>query len=46
MSISRTNAMMYCKDDISKTGNCNLAVKDKTVWHCHHKLGVNYTVKQ
>ena len=44
MSISITNAKEYCKDDISKIANYNLAVRDKRVWHCHHKLGVNYTV--
>lgn len=35
--INESIARKYCKEDISKIKNYDLAIADKTqVWHCHH----------
>lgn len=37
--ICRQTAKQFCKDDISKIENYEIAIKDETqVWHCHHRL--------
>ena len=36
--ICQTTVKKFCKDDISKIENYELAVKDKSMWHCHHRL--------
>lgn len=37
--IHRTNAKSFCKDDISKIENYELAISDKNEnWVCHHRL--------
>lgn len=28
----------FCKDDISKIENYELAINDSSMWHCHHRL--------
>ena len=44
--INEKNAYAFCKDDISLIENYDKAVNDLTqIWHCHHKLGVNYSKK-
>lgn len=35
--INESQAKRYCKEDISKIKNYDLAIADKTqTWHCHH----------
>ena len=45
--IDEKEARKYCKDDISKIENYELAIADTTrTWHCHHILGEILTRKQ
>ena len=38
--IDEKRSRKYCKEDISKIANYDLAISDKTqTWHCHHILG-------
>lgn len=36
--ICQTTVKKFCKDDISKIENYELAIQDKSMWHCHHRL--------
>lgn len=39
--INEKYAKQFCKDDISKIENYNLAINDKTqVWECHHRVEI------
>lgn len=45
--IKEYNAKMYCCEDISKIENYEAAVADQTtMWHCHHKLEMFYTMQE
>ena len=45
--IDEKQARKYCKDDISKIENYELAIADTTrTWHCHHILGEILTRQQ
>ena len=45
--IDEKEARKYCKDDISKIENYELAIADTTrTWHCHHILGEILTRQQ
>lgn len=44
--INERYAKEFCKDDISKIENYELAINDKTqVWHCHHRRETIYSKK-
>ena len=45
--INESQAKIYCKEDISKIKNYDLAIADTTqTWDCHHILGEILNSKQ
>ena len=45
--ISIVKAKQYCREDIAKIKNYNLAIADNTqVWHCHHINELTFTHKE
>lgn len=39
--INEINVHSYCKEDISKIENYELAVNDTEMWECHHRTEIS-----